>query len=317
MAYQAIGYDKPGGIMHVWDDKLGHQKFPFQPYGYLPSENGQYQTLDGVRLSKVSGNHRDNSKAYESDLNEEVRTLIDLYYEDDDVSKGHRDFYFDIETAKDENGYSTIEDVRTSITSIAYYDKTGNDRRVLILDERGRIKDSTIQGDGYVLEIFRSEKNLLTRFINAFAEIQPTVITGWNTDGYDIPYLLGRCKKVLGNQSIKKLSPAGIVTQNPKSRKWKIFGVSSLDYIKLYKNFTYTELPNYRLDTVAKTELGRGKVEYDGDLDDLFEQDIHKFAFYNMTDTDLVYELDEKLQLINLARTICHKGHVPYEDVYV
>ena len=316
MAYQSIGYDRRSGIMHVWDDELGYQKFPFQPYGYLPSENGQYQTLDGVRLSKVSGNYRDNSNAYESDLNEEVRTLIDLYYENDDVSKGHRDFYFDIETAKDENGYSTIEDVRTAITSIAYYDKTGNDRRVLILDERGRIKESTIQGDGYILEIFRDERDLLTRFINAFSEIQPTVITGWNTDGYDIPYLLGRCKKVLGKQSIKKFSPAGIVTQNTKSKKWKIFGVSSLDYIKLYKNFTYTELPNYRLDTVAKTELGKGKVEYDGDLDDLFEQDIHKFAYYNMTDTDLVYELDEKLQLINLARTICHKGHVPYEDVY-
>ena len=316
MAYQAIGYDKRGGIMHVWDDELGHQKFPFKPYGYLPNENGQYQTLDGVRLDRVPGNHRDNPKAYESDLNEEVRTLIDLYYENDDVSKGHRDFYFDIETAKDENGYSTIDDVRTAITSIAYYDKAGNDRRVLILDERNRIKESVIEGDNYVLEIFRSERDLLTRFINAFAEIQPTVITGWNTDGYDIPYLLGRCKKVLGNQSIKKFSPAGIVTQNPKSKKWKIFGVSSLDYIKLYKNFTYTELPNYRLDTVSKTELGKGKVEYDGDLDDLFEQDIHKFAYYNMTDVDLVYELDEKLQLINLARTICHKGHVPYEDVY-
>jgi len=316
MAYQSIGYDKRAGIMHVWDDELGHQKFPFKPYGYLPDDNGQYQTLDGVRLKKVPGNHRDNSQAYESDLNEEVRTLIDLYYENDTVSKGHRDFYFDIETAKDENGYSTVDDVRTAITSIAYYDKTGNDRRVLILDERNRIKESIVEGDNYVLEIFRSERDLLTRFINAFAEIQPTVITGWNTDGYDIPYLLGRCKKVLGNQSIKKLSSAGLVTQNPKSKKWKIFGVSSLDYLKLYKNFTYTELPNYRLDTVGKTELNKGKVEYDGDLDDLFEQDIHKFAYYNMTDVDLVYELDEKLQLINLARTICHKGHVPYEDVY-
>jgi DNA polymerase elongation subunit (family B) len=315
MAYQAIGYDKKNGIMHIWDDELGHNKFAFQPYGYLPNENGDYQSLDGTRLSKVPGNHRDNPKSYESDLNEEVRTLIDLYFESDEPSKGHRDFFFDIETAKDENGYSTIDDVRTAITSIAYYDKAGKDRRVLILDEKGRIKDHEIQGDGYVLEIFRDEKDLLTRFINKFAEIQPTVITGWNTDGYDVPYLMGRCKKVLGAQSIKKFSPAGIVEQT-KSGKWKILGVSSLDYIKLYKNFTYTELPNYRLDTVAKKELGRGKVEYDGDLDTLFTQDIHKFAYYNMTDVDLVYDMDEKLQLLNLARTICHKGHVPYEDVY-
>ena len=315
MAYQSIGYDKKNGIMHIWDDELGHQKFPFKPYGYLPSPNGQYQSLDGTRLEKVMGNCRDNPKSYESDLNEEVRTLIDLYYESDEPSKGHRDFFFDIETAKDENGYSTTDDVRTAITSIAYYDKLGKDRRVLILDELNRIKEHEIQGDGYVLEIFRDEKDLLTRFINIFAAIHPTVITGWNTDGYDIPYLIGRIKKVLGAQAIKKLSPAGIVEQS-KSGKWKILGVSSLDYIKLYKNFTYTELPNYRLDTVAKKELGRGKVEYDGDLDTLFTQDIHKFAYYNMTDVDLIVDMDDKLQLLNLARTICHKGHVPYEDVY-
>jgi DNA polymerase elongation subunit (family B) len=314
--YTGIGYDKKNGIIHIWDDELGHQQFPFKPYGYLPDDNGQFQSLDGTRLKKVPGNHRDNSKSFESDLNEEVRTLIDLYYESDEPSKGHRDFFFDIETAKDENGYSTIDDVRTAITSIAYFDKATKDRRVLILDEQGRIKETEIHGENYVLEIFRTEKALLTRFINKFAEIRPTVITGWNTDGYDIPYMMGRCKKVLGAQSIKKFSPAGIVNQNTKTGKWKIFGVSSLDYIKLYKNFTYTELPNYRLDTVAKKELGRGKVEYDGDLDTLFTQDIHKFAYYNMTDVDLIEEMDEKLQLLNLARTICHKGHVPYEDVF-
>lgn len=192
--YQNISYDRKSGTMHVWDDELGHQKFPFKPYAYLPDSEGTFVSLDGTALKQVPGNHKDNPSAYESDLNEEVRTLIDLYYESDLVSKGHRDFFFDIETAKDENGYSTIQDVRTAITSIAYYDKIGNDRRVLILDEQNRIKEREIQGDGYVLEIFRDERDLLTRFINIFAAVQPTVITGWNTDGYDIPYLLGRCK---------------------------------------------------------------------------------------------------------------------------
>ena len=314
--YQASGYDKKNEIMHIWDDELGHQKFPFKPYGYLPDQNGQYKSLNGTRLKRVNSNLKNNPDSYESDLNEEVRMLIDLYYEQDEPSKGHRVLFFDIETAKDEHGYSTIHDVRTSITSIAYYDKSGNERRVLLLDERERIKESVLDGDGYTIEIFRSERDLLTRFINAFAEIAPTIITGWNTDGYDIPYLLKRCKKVLGAQSISQLSSAGIVDYNPRNGKWKIFGVSSLDYLRLYKNFTYSELPNYRLDTVGKAELGTGKVEYDGDLDTLFEQDIHKFAWYNMTDVDIVANLDEKLQLINLARTICHKGHVPYEDVY-
>jgi len=314
--YQNIAYHKRTNTMHVWDDKLGHQTFEFKPYGYLPDTSGEYIALNGTKLSKTPGNHKDNSDAYESDLNEEVRTLIDLYYESDLVSEGHVDFFFDIETAKDVDGYSTPEDVRTEITSIAYYDKVGKDRRVLVLDKQNRLQDDIIYGDNYTVEVFDNEANLLIKFINYFSEIQPTVISGWNTDGYDIPYLINRIKKVLGPKSANKLSPAGIVEWNKHRERYKIYGVSSLDYIKLYKNFTYTELPNYRLDTVGKTELGKGKIEYDGDLDDLFVTDINKFIEYNMTDVDLVFELDEKLQLINLARTICHKGHVPYEDVY-
>jgi hypothetical protein len=106
--YKAIGYDKKNNIMHVWDDELGHQKFPFQPYAYLPNDQGECRSLDGAILTRVPGNHKDNRNAYESDLNEELRTLIDLYYESDTPSKGQRDFFFDIESERDENGYSTL-----------------------------------------------------------------------------------------------------------------------------------------------------------------------------------------------------------------
>ena len=91
-------------------------------------------------------------------------------------------------------------------------------------------------------------------------------------------------------------------------------GVSYLDYLALYKNFTYTELDNYRLDSIANKELGRGKVEYTGNLDQLFRDDIEKFIEYNLVDVEIVVELDEKLQFIDLCRGICHAGHVPYED---
>jgi len=311
--YQNIAYDKKTSTMHVWDDEVGHQKFLFKPYAYLPDANGDCRSLDGAILSKVAGNHKDNPKAYESDLNEEVRTLIDLYYESDAPSRGHRDFFFDIESERDENGYSTPEEARIRITSIAYHDKAGKRKGVLLLDAEKRLTQKVSVEN---VEVFDTEANMLMRFINIFAEVQPTVISGWNTDNYDIPYLINRIKNVLGAQAIKKLSPAGIVEWNKHRGRYKIFGVSSLDYLTLYKKFTYTELANYRLDTVAKKELNRGKVEYEGDLNHLFATDIDKFVEYNMTDVDLVYDLDEKLQLLNLARTICHKGHVPYEDVY-
>jgi len=176
--YQNIAYHKRTNTMHVWDDKLGHQTFEFKPYGYLPDPSGEYIALNGTKLSKTPGNHKDNSDAYESDLNEEVRTLIDLYYESDLVSIGHSDFFFDIETAKDVDGYSTPEDVRTEITSIAYYDKVGKDRRVLVLDKQNRLQDDIIYGDNYTVEVFDNEANLLIKFINYFSEIQPTVISG-------------------------------------------------------------------------------------------------------------------------------------------
>jgi len=239
--YQSIGYDKKNNIMHVWDDELGHQKFPFQPYAYLPNAQGECQSLDGAILTKVPGNHKDNRNAYESDLNEELRTLIDLYYESDTPSKGQRDFFFDIESERDENGYSTPEEARLRITSIAYYDKAGRDRRVLLLDEENRINTPAFKTEDYKVEIFRTEADMLTRFINIFAAVQPTVITGWNTDNYDIPYLVNRIKRVLGAQAVKKLSPAGIVEWNKNRERYKIFGVSSLDYLTLY-NITWSTL---------------------------------------------------------------------------
>ena len=156
----------------------------------------------------------------------------------------------------------------------------------------------------------------MTRFVNVFAEIAPTIITGWNTEGFDIPYLINRIKRLLGMGVVNNLSPVGIVNWNKHRDKYTIFGVSSLDYMRLYKNYTYIEKPNYRLDTIARLELGRGKVEYDGDLTDLFESDIVKFIEYNMVDVDLVVDLEKKLEFIVLAQTTAHKGHVPYEDVY-
>lgn len=311
--YQAIHYDGKKDQIHLWDDELGYQVFKFNPYGYLPNKNGQYQALDGTRLDKVPGVYKDNPSSYESDLNAEMRTLIDLYYESDTPSKGHRDFFFDIEVDISEK-LPTVEEADCAITSIAYLDKVTGDREVLVLDINNRLKTNI--DTEYSVQVFRDERDMLMHFINRFAEIQPTVITGWNIDGFDIPYLINRIKRTMGSGAVKKLSPAGIVEWLKHRNKFRIVGVSSLDYLPLYKNFTYTELANYRLDTVAKHELGKGKIEYDGNLNDLFESDIAKFIEYNMVDVDLVYELDEKLQLLNLARTICHKGHVPYEDIY-
>jgi DNA polymerase elongation subunit (family B) len=110
------------------------------------------------------------------------------------------------------------------------------------------------------------------------------------------------------------LSPIGQTFYSPYRQRWSFGGVSILDYINLYKNYNYGLESSYTLNHIATKELGRGKIEYEGSLDDLFENDLQKFIEYNIVDVDLVVSMDEKLQFIDLCRAICHAGYVPYED---
>jgi DNA polymerase elongation subunit (family B) len=126
--------------------------------------------------------------------------------------------------------------------------------------------------------------------------------------------LYNRIKRLLGQRQANRLSPIGQCFWSPYRKRYFMAGVSYLDYISLYKNYNYGELANYRLDTVAQKELGKGKIEYEGNLDQLFKEDIQKFIEYNLVDVELVVGFEEKLQFIDLCRGICHAGHVPYED---
>jgi DNA polymerase elongation subunit (family B) len=119
---------------------------------------------------------------------------------------------------------------------------------------------------------------------------------------------------VCGEGHAKRLSPIGQAFWSPYREKWSFGGVSILDYINLYKTYTYTLEASYTLNHIATKELGRGKIEYEGSLDDLFETDLEKFIEYNIVDVDLVVSMDEKLQFIDLCRAVCHAGYVPYED---
>jgi DNA polymerase elongation subunit (family B) len=119
---------------------------------------------------------------------------------------------------------------------------------------------------------------------------------------------------VCGEGNAKRLSPIGQAFWSPYREKFSFGGVAILDYINLYKTYTYTLEASYKLNYIATKELGRGKIEYEGSLDDLFENDLEKFIEYNIVDVDLVVSMDTKLQFIELCRAVCHAGYVPYED---
>ena len=309
--YQNVFFEKEKSIIHCWDDQKGYFTSKYRRYAYVRDGNGAHQSIHGERLKKLNfWKADDDLQLYESDVNEMTRFLIDEYGDSDELSTGHTILTFDIEVEMN-SGLPDIETASNAITSIAAHDSITNDYFVYVVNKGEKI-DKIIKGAK--VESFDTEEGLLSAFMSKWREINPTIVTGWNIDFFDVTYLYNRYKLLFGQQYANQLSPIGKVTYNKYRNRYIIAGVSALDYLALYKCYNFTELPNYRLDTVASIELGRGKIEYEGNLDQLFRDDIEKFIEYNLVDVELVVDLDKKLQFIDLARAICHTGHVFYED---
>lgn len=236
---------------------------------------------------------------------------MDTYVDSDIPSDTIVTMTFDIEVEM-ESGLPDTEKAENELTAIGLQDNITNQYWVLIMDKKGKMVER--KTDKAIILPFRDERDMCMKFLELYEGISPDILTGWNIDNFDIPYLFNRMKRILGESQAKRLSPIGQAFYSPYRQRWFFAGVSCLDYLSLYKKFNYNELPNYRLDTIGTIELGKGKIEYKGSLDDLFNEDIEKFIEYNLVDVEIVVELDKKLQFIDLCRGICHAGHVPYED---
>ena len=311
MAYQNIYYQRERNLIHLWDDKLGYRSYPYSRYAYEKAVRGEYLSIYGDRLTKIYKFTKDDPELFESDVAETTRALVDAYSESDDPSTGHVILTYDIECEMI-SGLPDPEKAENEITSIAFHDSATNQYWVLILDKDGVVKQK--QTEKATIIPFSDERDLLLKYLDLYEYINPSIVTGWNIDFFDTPMLYNRIKRVLGERHANRLSPIGECFWSPYRKRYFMAGVSYLDYITLYKYYNYGELPNYRLDTVAQIELGRGKVEYTGNLDQLMKDDIEKFIEYNLTDVELVVSFDKKLEFIDLCRNICHAGHVPYED---
>ena len=302
--------------VHLWDDEKGYFSFPFKKYVYMKDSTGPLQTIYGDRVKKTTSWTKfdmENGKIFESDIPLETRVLVDLYYDSDEVAKGHREVFFDIEVDT-VSGLPDYKNPRNKITAISFYDKIADEYFVYLLDEYSKIQP--VKDGNESIVPFLYEEELLNSFITKWEEMLPTIVTGWNIDYFDIPYLYGRLSKVLGKIRANKLSPVGNVYYNENRGRYFIGGISCLDYLSLYKKFTYVDLPSYSLDAVAKHEIKEGKVQFNGSLERLRDEDLHTFIEYNLTDTKLVVKIDNKMKLLELVKGICHKGHVSLEDVY-
>ena len=168
------------------------------------------------------------------------------------------------------------------------------------------------------------EYSLLSSFIEWWDDVKPEVITGWNVNLFDITYLCNRIKNICGYKTMKRMSPWGIVdskiieNRGRKDEKYEICGVNILDYLDIYKKFTYTNRESYRLDHIAEVELGKKKLDH-SEFDtfrDFYTNGWTKFVDYNLVDVDLVDMLEEKMRLIDLMMLMAYDAHVNYIDTF-
>ena len=172
----------------------------------------------------------------------------------------------------------------------------------------------------------KDEYNLCKKFLEFWKDKYPDIITGWNTKFFDIPYLVNRFRKILGEDEAKKLSPWNYITErkayvnNRQLIDYTLVGVSSLDYIELYKWYAPggKSQESYRLDNIAQVELGEGKLDYDeyDNLNALYRLNFQKFIEYNIKDVELIIKLEDKLKLVELAVTLAYDTKSNFEDVF-
>ena len=318
--YQSVFYEKRSKMLHLWDDQKGYSKRRFKRKAFIPDPNGEFRSLSGTPVSRVTSWEKileEQGLVLETNIDPATSFLVDEYLDSDDLPQEQIRMYYDIEVSRineetREEKYSSVQDVDNQIISVCAYDTVDTKYRIWILSD----KFETVERNGITLYFFTTEEEMLISFIEYMNALSPHIISGWNNDYFDNVYLVNRIIRVLGPEYAKQLSPIGILEESKEKDRWTIAGVNSLDYLFLYKKFTYTEQPRYTLDYISKMELDRGKIEYEGSLQTLYETDLDKFIEYNITDVELVVALDKKLQLIDLVCAVCHACHVPYNYIH-
>jgi len=303
-----------------------YRDYPAQYVFYYDDPKGKFKTIYGTPVSRFStrnnkefrremGIHK-GKKLWESDINPVFRCLAENYM-GKDVPKLHVAF-FDIETDFDpERGFSSPEDPFTKITAITVYLQWLDQLVTLALPPKHMSRESAmdIAGKFDNTFMFWDEAEMLKTFLDLIQDAD--VLTGWNSEGFDIPYTINRTIKVLSKDDTRAFC---LWNQFPKPREYEKFGLMRqtydligrihVDYMNLYRKYTYEERHSYSLDAIGEyEEIGR-KTPYEGTLDQLYNQDFEKFIEYNRQDVALLGKIDAKLKFMDLSNVLAHENTV-------
>ena len=313
------------------DGQRIQRKFKFSPTLFVVTKKEtNHRTLDGryakpVRFESVREARQFVDK-YKEVPNFEVHGYDRYLYQfiskefPDEVDydfKSMNIMSLDIEVAC-ENGFPNVRECAEEMLSITVQDYATRKIKVFGTRPYKNTRDDVefILCDG--------EVHLLRCFLDYWIQNFPDILTGWNVDGYDVPYICGRLERLFGSKEMKLMSPWGIVKREDievKGREqifYRMLGINVIDYLDLYKKFTYTNQESYRLDHIANVELGQRKVAHDEfeNFKDFYTKDWQKFIDYNIVDVELVSRLEDKMKLIELAVALAYDAKVNMQDVY-
>ena len=323
--------DKEQDKIHVAERVEGKRRFrefPVEYVFYFDDPKGKFQTIHGWPVSRFHSKSKKefnrelkinrSNTVYESDINPVFRCLSENYLgaESPELNVCFVDIEADFDPDK---GFSEPSDPTAPITAITVYLSQMKQLITLALRPKGMSeeigKSIAKNFDNTFVFDYKEEKKLIETFLDLIQDAD--IITGWNSEGYDLPYLINRTTKVLSRDDTRRYC---LWNQFPKKYEYEKFGASQegfhligrihLDYLELYRKYTYHEMHSYSLDTVSEYELNDRKVPYEGTLDQLYNRDFEKFIEYNRQDVMLIVRMDEKLKFIDLANVLAHENTV-------
>jgi DNA polymerase elongation subunit (family B) len=321
-------------IVVVERDAAGKRQYMTYPANYtfyFGDKKGKYRSITGESLSKFTTRKysefqkevrlHSNKGIFESDVSPVVRCLADNYL--GKAAPKLQTCFFDIEVDFDpEKGFSPTTDPFNKVTAISLYLDWSDTLVTLCIPPTHMSKETATEiADGFENTfIFYDEAEMFTTFFDLIEDAD--ILTGWNSSGYDIPYMVNRVTRIMSRDDTRRFC---LLNQLPKTRKYEMYGIEQetydligrvhFDYLDLYRKYMFEPRHSYKLDVIGELEVGENKTQYEGTLDQLYNKDWKKFLEYNRQDTMLVYKIHAKRKFLDLANQLAHQNTVLLQTV--
>ena len=313
-----------------------HKKYRvnYRPSLFVPSnKESKYKTLDGRNVGKMEFESIPDAKKWIDEYEDvsgfeyfgntryQYPFIADQFPDKVDWDiKQIRLITLDIE-CESENGFPDADEAIEPIISITAKEHTT--KKIVVFGMNNFVND---RPDVNFVKC-STERDLIEKFKQFWLEYNPDIITGWNVKFFDMPYLMNRFRRLMGDEYLLQFSPWGVVTQqsaritakgfNKEQKYWDIMGVATLDYLDLYRKHTFVRRESYKLDYIGEVELGENKNENPYDtFKEFYTKDYQQFIEYNIQDVELVDKLEDKMKLIELHLTMAYEAKVNYQDVF-